>query len=265
VTAAASEPAAAPAPAKKAVRKAAARKTTAAKATPTAETPAPDVATPTPTTEPAAVPAAEAAPAAAAPAKVTPVKKVAAKKAPAKRAPATNAAPATKKVAAAGTTEKTSVRVTVTEPISPEPAAAATGAQPTATDAPAANFDVLAKAAYLSITTFRKSGTPVPTPIWAAQDKGNIVFRTGSESGKIKRLRHTQRVTVAPCDRRGQLLGEPVQATARILPKNELARVNGAMRAKYGWQFRISALGSEIARILRIKPHGQTGVELTLD
>jgi PPOX class probable F420-dependent enzyme len=208
------------------------------------------------------------------PTKATPIKKVAAKKAaPAKRAPATKETTATKKVAAAGTTEKTSVRAKVTEPASPEPTAPSpvtaettpAEAQPATADAPATNFDVLAKAAYLSITTFRKSGTPVPTPIWAAPDKGNIVFRTGSESGKIKRLRHTQRVTVAPCDRRGQLLGEPVSATARIMPENELPRVNAAMRAKYGWQFRISAFGTAIGRALRIKPHGQSGVELTLD
>jgi PPOX class probable F420-dependent enzyme len=123
----------------------------------------------------------------------------------------------------------------------------------------------LAKEPYLSLTTFRKVGTPVPTPVWAAGDNGALLVWTGAGSGKVKRLRHTSRVTVAPCDRRGRLDSDPIVATARVMAPEEMPRVMAAMQTKYGWQFRLSAVGATIGRFLRIKPHGQIGVEITFD
>ncbi len=71
---------------------------------------------------------------------------------------------------------------------------------------------------YVSLTTYRRSGVAVPTPVWAAPDGGDLVVWTRADSGKVKRLRHTSRVTVAPCDVRGNLQGEAVEAQARLLP-----------------------------------------------
>jgi PPOX class probable F420-dependent enzyme len=49
----------------------------------------------------------------------------------------------------------------------------------------------------LLLTTFRRNGTPVATPVWVvALDDATAGFYTSSGSGKAKRLAHTSRVTV---------------------------------------------------------------------
>ncbi|WP_073260434.1 PPOX class F420-dependent oxidoreductase [Cryptosporangium aurantiacum] len=126
-------------------------------------------------------------------------------------------------------------------------------------------FSALAAEPYLSLTTYRRNGTPVPTPVWAAPSGGHLLVWTGAESGKVKRLRHTPVATVAPCDRGGSLLGEPVAAHARIMRRDENPALNTAMKAKYGWQFRISALGAAIGRVIGIARPGQIGLEITLE
>ena len=51
------------------------------------------------------------------------------------------------------------------------------------------------------LTTFRKVGTPVPTPVWIVElDDGRVGFSTSSGSGKVKRLAHTTRVTLQPAE-----------------------------------------------------------------
>jgi PPOX class probable F420-dependent enzyme len=57
---------------------------------------------------------------------------------------------------------------------------------------------------YISLATFKKDGTPVPTPVWCAPLDGNIVVFTLRETYKVKRLRNDPRVRVARCDVRGK-------------------------------------------------------------
>jgi hypothetical protein len=56
----------------------------------------------------------------------------------------------------------------------------------------------LAKSKYISLTTFRRDGTPVATPVWVAQQGDELVVYTVRSSGKAKRLRNSSRVSVAP-------------------------------------------------------------------
>lgn len=118
---------------------------------------------------------------------------------------------------------------------------------------------------YLSLTTYRRSGVPVPTPVWAACDGDRLVVWTGADSGKVKRLRHTSRVTIAPCDVRGRLHGDPVPASARVLDAAEMDRVGAALTRKYGWKFRGSVLGARLGRLVGIRRVGQVGIEIVLD
>ncbi len=52
-------------------------------------------------------------------------------------------------------------------------------------------FTNLDKEKYVSLTTFRKTGEAVVTPVWFAESKGTIYAGTGVSAGKIKRIRHT--------------------------------------------------------------------------
>ena len=93
---------------------------------------------------------------------------------------------------------------------------------------------------YVSLTTFRRSGDPVATPVWAAPDGDALVVWTRADSGKVKRLRHTARVTVAPCDVRGRVEGPAVEATAELLDSAGWPAAERALRRRYGWQWRLS-------------------------
>jgi PPOX class probable F420-dependent enzyme len=79
-------------------------------------------------------------------------------------------------------------------------------------------LSALADSRFVSLTTFRKSGAGVPTPVWIARDGDELVVTTPRRSGKVKRLRNDDRVTLVPCDRRGRVsdYAVPLEASARI-------------------------------------------------
>ncbi|WP_344078981.1 PPOX class F420-dependent oxidoreductase [Luedemannella helvata] len=91
---------------------------------------------------------------------------------------------------------------------------------------------------YVLLTTFRRDGTPVATPLWAARDGEAVYVWTPLRSAKVKRLRHTSRVLVAPCTMRGEPTGEAVEGVAELLDKEGSARVRKMIKKKYrlqGW------------------------------
>jgi PPOX class probable F420-dependent enzyme len=118
---------------------------------------------------------------------------------------------------------------------------------------------------YVSLTTFRRTGAAVATPVWAAPDKGTLVVWTRADSGKVKRLRHTSRVTVAPCDFRGQVFGTAVDGAAEFVDRAGWPGALAALRRAYGVRFqlgyvssrlwqRLTRPGAERHEIIRIRP-----------
>ena len=67
------------------------------------------------------------------------------------------------------------------------------------------------------LTTFRRDGRPVATPVNIAVLGDRVFFRTYEEAGKYKRLRHNRQVEVAPSTARGVATGPSMSATARLL------------------------------------------------
>jgi PPOX class probable F420-dependent enzyme len=43
---------------------------------------------------------------------------------------------------------------------------------------------------FVSITTLRRDGTPVATPTWVVAAAGHLYVWTGSQTGKVKRIRN---------------------------------------------------------------------------
>jgi uncharacterized protein len=121
---------------------------------------------------------------------------------------------------------------------------------------------------YILLTTFRRDGTPVSTPVWAVElDDGQVGFWTSSGSGKAKRLAHTERVTVQPCDARGRVKAgtAPTQATARMVTGSEYEAIRQRVIAKYGFMTKVTKVLGSLAGIARGKriPYGDTGVVIT--
>ena len=104
-----------------------------------------------------------------------------------------------------------------------------------------ATFPDLGREQCIALTTFRKTGEAVTTPVWFAESLGTIYVETHADAGKLKRLRHTARVTLAPCTYSGKVTGSVSEGNARILTESEeskaasvaLAKNYGVMRSLY--------------------------------
>ena len=86
---------------------------------------------------------------------------------------------------------------------------------------------------YLSLTSFKRDGTGVATPVWFTSDNGHLVVETDAGSYKVKRIRRDPHVQISLCDARGRVQGESVDADARILPEGERERVERLLAQKY--------------------------------
>jgi PPOX class probable F420-dependent enzyme len=105
----------------------------------------------------------------------------------------------------------------------------------------------LAGERYVSLETFRKDGSGVKTPVWAAPLEGHLVVLTLGTSYKVKRLRNNPQVRLAACDLRGRVRGEWHDGTALILEDPaRIALAHGAIRRKYGY---LSAMTDFFARL----------------
>ena len=122
---------------------------------------------------------------------------------------------------------------------------------------------------YISLTTFKRDGTPVPTPVWVVDaGEGQVGFWTSSGSGKAKRLRHTDRVIVQASDARGRATdgSEPIEATAELVTGERLDAVAAKVRAKCGFMTKLTKLLGTIGGIVKRNriPYGDVAVIVTL-
>lgn len=122
---------------------------------------------------------------------------------------------------------------------------------------------------YILLTTFRRDGTAVPSPVWCVPlDGGTYGFWTSSGSGKAKRLAHTSRVTVQACDARGRPKPDSteLEATAVLVEGDELEQIRSRITAKYGFMTTITRVLNTLGGIVKRNriPYGDRGVVITL-
>jgi PPOX class probable F420-dependent enzyme len=110
----------------------------------------------------------------------------------------------------------------------------------------------LAHERYISVTTFKRDGTAVPTPVWCAGKDSSLLVVSEADSGKVKRIRHNPHVLVTPCSARGIPHGDPVDADASLLESTE--EVEALLAAKYGWFWSAYNLAMAAARRIRRQP-----------
>lgn len=95
----------------------------------------------------------------------------------------------------------------------------------------------LADERYISLTTYRRDGTAVSTPVWVVTADGRrLLVWSPARTWKVRRLRRDPRVLVAASSFRGRERGPRVPGRARV--RTDLP-VEHLLRAKYGWQKRI--------------------------
>jgi uncharacterized protein len=104
---------------------------------------------------------------------------------------------------------------------------------------------------YVSVETFRKSGVGVRTPVWFAEKNGALYIYTLENSGKVKRLRYNRKVRIAPCDMRGNLLGEWIDGEARFLEAPETQTADELLSRKYRMK-RLFDWTSRLRRVRRV-------------
>jgi PPOX class probable F420-dependent enzyme len=92
---------------------------------------------------------------------------------------------------------------------------------------------------YISLTTVRKNGMKVATPVWFGEEGDKLYVMTISTMGKVKRIRNNPQVEVGPCTIRGKVTGEQISAHARILPVEEHKHARQTINRKY-WMARIT-------------------------
>ena len=123
-------------------------------------------------------------------------------------------------------------------------------------------LDILGQSKYIRLTTFRRDGTPVPTPVWQVRDGDRLLVITTGTTGKVKRLRHTPRVLIAVCDQRGRVKSgvQDVEGTAEMITDvPELDRLVVLLKNKYGFMYTLSGWVNR----LRGQPHTD-GVEIRI-
>lgn len=73
----------------------------------------------------------------------------------------------------------------------------------------------------IRLTTYRRDGTPVGTPVSIAVDGDHAYIRTYDRAGKAKRLRNNPNVEIAPSTMRGKATGPSIRAQLRLLSGDE--------------------------------------------
>jgi PPOX class probable F420-dependent enzyme len=129
----------------------------------------------------------------------------------------------------------------------------------------------LASARYVALTTFRRTGVAVTTPVWFApslDEPGSFAIISVDETGKTKRLAHTDRVELRACDVRGRVADDAptFRGTARVVrDAADVASVRRAVVAKYGFQARFSTIADKVGGIVGIRPAPRAGILVVVE
>jgi uncharacterized protein len=106
---------------------------------------------------------------------------------------------------------------------------------------------------YIALTTYRRDGRAVTTPVWAVPIEGKLYVVTTKSTGKAKRVRATGRMRFAPCNMTGRrVLGEWQEGTGRVVQDEARSReALAALQRKYGWQLSLALLIYRLRGIYR--------------
>ena len=102
------------------------------------------------------------------------------------------------------------------------------------------NLDEIKSNKYISLETYRKNGQPVQTPVWFVIKENLIYVVTRSKTGKVKRLKNNPQVKFALCTMRGNITGEWISGTVKILDQTQTNEAVKMRDKKYGFIAKIA-------------------------
>ena len=108
----------------------------------------------------------------------------------------------------------------------------------------------LAEQRFVALTTFKRNGDPVATPMWIGRDGDDLFAWTPADSWKVKRLGDDPRVLLAPSSRTGKVRDGvgPVAGTGEVITDaGTVERLQRVIRRKYGLEYRLVTLIERIA------------------
>lgn len=120
----------------------------------------------------------------------------------------------------------------------------------------------IGRSRYVSLTTFRKDGTAVATPVWHVLTGRELVIVSDAQAWKVKRIRRNGHVVVTVCGIRGTVApgAASAEGTARLLD----AAGTEAARTLLARKYLLSRLGNGVARLLRLRRPPVIGIAVTL-
>ena len=128
-----------------------------------------------------------------------------------------------------------------------------------------ADLEALFPGRFLSVTSFKRDGTGVSTPVWFVSDGRRLFALTDLHSAKVRRIRREPRVLVAPCRASGKLRRDPVPAHAEVLTSTAaLDHVQKLLLGRYGISYRLVMLGYRLGRRLRGRAAVADGAALAI-
>jgi hypothetical protein len=121
--------------------------------------------------------------------------------------------------------------------------------------------DEIGRSRYVSLTTYRKDGTGVATPVWHVVNGGELFVVSDAEAWKVKRIRNNSHVVVTVCGIRGKIApGAPsAQGTARLLDETGTKTGRTLLARKYA----LSRIGNWFTKILRLRRRPVIGIAVT--
>jgi PPOX class probable F420-dependent enzyme len=121
--------------------------------------------------------------------------------------------------------------------------------------------DEIGRSRYVSLTTYRKDGTAVATPVWHVVHGGELFVISEADAWKVKRIRKNSRVVVTVCSLRGRIApGAPsAEGTARLLGDADTETGRTLLARKYA----MSRIGNWFAKALRLRRRPVIGIVVT--
>ena len=117
-------------------------------------------------------------------------------------------------------------------------------------------FNKILDSRTINITTYKKFGDVVHTPVWVVTDGTLGYVRTSKSSGKVKRIKNNHRAVIATCTSSGKITGDKIEIKAEVmeLSRQDYESINKKFRTKYNLLYFAMRL------FRRLEPYGKSEI-----